>query len=64
MTEEQIEMFPVINMAVNRKGGLYLHVTKFMNLFRYILIKSYAAGRVKSDCDKLIHSGIAYFMHV
>ena len=50
--EERIQIFPVIKMAVNRKGGLYVHGTKFMNLFRYILIKFYAAGRMKSNCDK------------
>ena len=35
-TEELIAIFLVIKMAVNRKGGLYVHGTKFMNLFRYI----------------------------
>ena len=50
-------------MAVNRKGGLYAHGTKFMNLFRYILIKLYAAGRMKSNCDKSIHSRITHFIH-
>ena len=50
-------------MAVNRKGGLYVHGTKFMNLFRYLLIKFYAAGRMKSNCDKLIHGRITNFMH-
>ena len=58
-----IEMFAVIKMAVNRKGGLYVHGTKFMNLFRYLLITFYAPARMKSNCDKLIHSKMAYFMH-
>ena len=43
-TEELIEMFLVIDMAVHRKGGLTCTSTKFMNLFRYILIKFYADG--------------------
>jgi len=34
--EELIELFPVIKMAVNWKGDLYVHGTKFMNLFHYI----------------------------
>ena len=46
---ELIEMFPVIKMAVNQKGGLYVHGTKFMSLFRYILIKFYAAGKIVSQ---------------
>ena len=55
-------MFPVIKMAVNRKGGLYVHGTKFMNLFPYILIKFYAAGRMKSNRpfatnDHMVHDG-------
>ena len=37
--------------------------TKFMNLFCYLLIKFYAAGRMKSNCDKLIHGRITNFMH-
>ena len=55
-------MFPVIKMAVNRKGGLYVHGIKFMNLFRYNLIKFYAAGRMKSNRpfatnDHMVHGG-------
>ena len=61
--EELIAMFPVIKKAINRKGGLHVHGTKFMNLFRYILIKFYAAGPMESNCDKLIPSRITYFMH-
>ena len=52
----------MIKMAVNRKGGSYVHGTKFMNLFRYILIKFYAAGRMKSNCDKLTHSRITHLI--
>ena len=56
--EELIEMFPVIKMAVNWKGDLCVHGTKFMNL---IIVN--AAGHMKSTCDKVIHSRITYFMH-
>ena len=58
-----IDMFLVIKMAVNRKGGLYVHGTKFMNQFCYIVIKFYAGNHMKSNCNNLTHSRITYFMH-
>ena len=54
--EGLIEMFPLIEMVVNRKGGLYVHGTKFINLFRYILIIIYKS-------QNLIDSRTTDFMH-